>query len=128
MQLVTLRRGIATMYPNPAAPGHGFVNGGQGGSHIEAISAVRLGVCVASNDAHWSALYREPMTRDFASPRSNRCRRLWCGPSPACLRSMIPLDANLVVLDFSVNGGNRNVEVGRCTLNSTDPPPPRLIG
>ena len=40
------------------------------------------GLCAASNDAHWSALYREPMTRDFVSSSSNRCCRLWCRPSP----------------------------------------------
>jgi hypothetical protein len=40
-----------------------------------------VGLCVALNDAHWSALYREPMTCDFASYSSNRCWFLWCRPS-----------------------------------------------
>jgi hypothetical protein len=39
-------------------------------------------VCVALHDADWSALYREPMTCDFVSSPSNRCRCLWCRPSP----------------------------------------------
>jgi hypothetical protein len=33
------------------------------------------------HDVHWSALYREPMTRAVASSSSNRRRCLWCGPS-----------------------------------------------
>jgi hypothetical protein len=41
-----------------------------------------VGLRVASKDARWSALYREPMTRDFVSSSSNRWHGLWCGPSP----------------------------------------------
>ena len=37
---------------------------------------------VALRDAHWPALCREPMTRDFVSSSSNRRCRLWCRPSP----------------------------------------------
>jgi hypothetical protein len=45
---------------------------------------------VALKDAHWSALYREPMTRDFASSSSNRCRCLWCGPSRTSTDPRLP--------------------------------------
>ena len=38
-------------------------------------------LCVALHDAHWPALHREPMTRDFVSSSSNRCWCLWCRPS-----------------------------------------------
>jgi hypothetical protein len=38
-------------------------------------------VCMTLHDAHWSDLYGEPMTCDFASSTSNRCRFLCCGPS-----------------------------------------------
>jgi hypothetical protein len=40
-----------------------------------------VGLRVALHDAHWPALYREPMTCDFVSSSSNRCRCLWCRPS-----------------------------------------------
>ena len=33
-----LNRGVAALYPNTKAPGHGFVNGGQGGSHVEQVT------------------------------------------------------------------------------------------
>jgi hypothetical protein len=37
---------------------------------------VMAGLRAALHDAHWSALYREPMTCDFVSSSSNRCRCL----------------------------------------------------
>jgi hypothetical protein len=40
-------------------------------------------LCVALHDAHWPAMYRGPMTRDFLSSWSNRCCRWWCRPSPS---------------------------------------------
>ena len=59
-----------TVYPSVADAhghrGHGFVNGGKIGPHVEQVTS--------------------------------------------CLKSVIPLDANLVILDFSLSGGNRNVE------------------
>jgi hypothetical protein len=41
------------------------------------------GLRVALKDARWSALYREPMPCNVAASSSNRCRCLWCRPSPA---------------------------------------------
>jgi hypothetical protein len=42
----------------------------------EAAAKRKVGLCVASHDAHWPALYREPMTCDFVSSPSNWCRCL----------------------------------------------------
>jgi threonine aldolase len=49
--------------------------------YVDKCGEVGRGLHVALHDAHWSALYREPMTCASASSWSNRCRRLLCGPS-----------------------------------------------
>jgi hypothetical protein len=51
------------------------------------MSPVGRVVCVALRDAHWPALYREPMTRAFVASLSNRCRCLWCVVDPRRCRA-----------------------------------------
>jgi hypothetical protein len=59
---------------------------------------VPVGLCVALNDAHWSALCREPMTCDLVPSSSNRCCCLWCGPSPPWYTYAIGAGALLLVM------------------------------
>jgi hypothetical protein len=48
------------------------------------------GLCVALHDAHWSAMCREPMPRDFVASSSNRCWCLWCRPG-GCVSGCVSL-------------------------------------
>jgi hypothetical protein len=66
--------GLSGLYPNATGAGHGFSNGGQGGSVLDQV-------------VH-------------------------------CSRSSVPRDANLVVLDFSVNGAGAGAYT-RSHFNST---------
>ena len=51
-------------------------------SAVQWFGAGREGLYVTLNDAHWSALLREPMTQDLVPSSSNPCSCLWVGPSP----------------------------------------------
>ena len=52
--------------------------------------AGEVGLRVALKDAHWSALYREPMTSDFVSSSSNGGYCLWCRPE-GCVSGCVSL-------------------------------------
>jgi hypothetical protein len=60
---------------------YGF-NAGSTGRLSDGGAELAVGLRVALHDAHWTALYRESMTRDLVPSSSNRCCCLWCGPSP----------------------------------------------
>jgi hypothetical protein len=49
-------------------------------------------------------------------------------PTNAKFRKMRLANKKIAAAVLDTDGGLQLLEVGRCTLNSTDPPPPRLIG
>jgi hypothetical protein len=88
--------GAAAFGTYPPAPAlgeyHHYYRAGTSG-HMRKLTAPftfaneprTVGLCVALHDAHWSAMYREPMTCDFVSSSSNQRSCLWGRPSPWAL-------------------------------------------
>ena len=77
-----LGEGVARLYPAPRAPGHGFVNGGQGGMNLEEV------VACAKTAVPWvrhssaapipypsSPVPRPPTLIPHPTSRNYRCKR-----------------------------------------------------